>query len=232
MGQHSVTSLYDETQMIQLSGIQHFMFCPRQWALIHVEQLWKDNYLTTEGSILHENVDNPRTRETSSHERKITLRGLRLSSRRLGFDGIADAVEIIPDLNAPKKKTEILKSGLFNIFPIEYKRGHRKINDCDRLQLTAQAMILEEMFDKKIEKGAIFYWEERHREHIDITELLRDQVILMSKQMHQLIEDGKTPEAVIRQSCKRCSLFDLCLPELSGKKVKTYLKKIFDEEDT
>lgn len=224
--------LYEEAQMLQLSGIQHFMFCPRQWALIQIEQLWEDNFLTTEGSILHKNVDNPELRETSSRDRTITLRGLRLSSKRLGFEGIADAVEIIPYPDAPRDKSELLKSGLFSIFPVEYKRGHRKINDCDRLQLTAQAMILEEMFGKEIKNGAIFYWEERHREYIEISETLRNQVISTSELMHHLMEEGKTPTAIRKQSCKRCSLLELCLPELSEKKVSNYLKKIFDEEDT
>lgn len=113
---------YSEEEMLQLSGIQHYVFCPRQWALIHIEQIWSDNTLTTEGSLLHQNVDNPYLRETNGSS-VITLRSLRVSSAVLGLSGMADVVEIIPFENAPLHKKAILKSKLFTALPIEYKRG-------------------------------------------------------------------------------------------------------------
>ena len=137
------TPLYEEEEMLQLSGIQHYVFCPRQWALIHLEQLWTDNSLTTEGSLLHENVDNPFIRETNGSQ-TITLRGFRLASPVLGLSGIADAIEIYPYENAPTSKQALLKSKLYDALPIEYKRGKPKTTDCDRIQVTTQAIILEE----------------------------------------------------------------------------------------
>lgn len=152
----SDTPPYKDEQLLQLSGIQHYMFCPRQWALIHLEQVWADNYLTAEGSLLHQNVDNPFFRE-SGRGNTITLRGIRLASNRLGLSGITDAVEIYPHPDAPKGKKQILESRRFEALPVEYKRGKPKLNDCDRSQLCAQAMILEEMLGVEINRGAIFY---------------------------------------------------------------------------
>lgn len=103
--------------MLQLSGIQHYVFCPRQWALMQLEQVWIDNSLTAEGSLLHKNVDNPFARETSASS-VITLRGIRLDSSSLGFSGIADAVEIIPFENAPSSKKDILMSKLYLARPV------------------------------------------------------------------------------------------------------------------
>lgn len=114
--------LYTDDEMLQLSGIQHYVFCPRQWALIHIEQQWADNSLTAEGSLIHENVDNPFLRETNGSQ-TITLRGMRLASPVLGLSGIADAVEIYPHENAPISKQALLKSKLYDALPIEYKRA-------------------------------------------------------------------------------------------------------------
>lgn len=158
--------LYNDEELLQLSGIQHFVFCPRQWALIYLEQAWSDNHLTAEGSLIHENVDNPSFRNTNGSP-IITLRGIRLVSHILGFSGIADTVEIHPMNNAPTSKKDILKSKKYTLIPIEYKHGKRKISDCDRIQVATQAIILEEMLDIHITQGAIFYWTERHREYFD-----------------------------------------------------------------
>ncbi len=137
---------YDDENMLQLSGIQHYVFCPRQWALIHVEKLWYDNRLTMEGTLLHANVDNPFKRKTNGSS-TITLRGLRIASVQLGLSGIADAVELYPHEHAPVNLQALIASRMFTAMPVEYKRGRRKISDCDRIQVTAQAMILEEMLD-------------------------------------------------------------------------------------
>ena len=208
--------------MLQLSGIQHYVFCPRQWALIHIEQLWSDNSLTTEGSLLHENVDNPFLRETNGSQ-TITLRGFRLASPLLGLSGIADAIEIYPYENAPTSKQALLKSKLYNALPIEYKRGKPKITDCDRIQVVAQAIILEEMLGIKITKGAVFYWETRHREYFDISDELKAQTIKTASDMHETFKNNFIPKAIKKSHCKKCSLIDKCLPSLKGRSAVKYL---------
>jgi len=223
---------YSDEEMLQLSGIQHFAFCPRQWALIHIEQIWNDNHLTLEGSILHDNVDNPFLRETNGSD-VISLRGLKIASHTLGLNGIADVVEIIPlSASAPKDKELLLKSKLFKALPIEYKRGSRKISDCDRLQVTAQAMILEEMLGVRIDTGAIFYWEERHREYFTIDEDLRKEVIRISISMHDIITSGITPKSKKKPGCKSCSIVNSCLPSIGSKNVNKYLSEYLDETST
>ncbi len=217
----SKTFRYNEDEMLQLSGIQHYMFCPRQWALIHLDQVWTDNYLTTEGSLLHKNVDNPFFRETG-HGSVLTLRGLKIASYQLGLSGITDAVEIHPYDNAPKRKSEIIKSHLFEALPIEYKRGKPKTNDCDRIQVAAQASILEEMLGVRINKGAIFYWETRHREYVEITPTMKEMVVKLSNEMHEMFKRRRIPTAVKRRECRSCSIYDYCLPTIKGRSVKKY----------
>lgn len=213
---------YSDEEMIQLSGIQHYVFCPRQWALIHIERLWDDNFLTAEGSLLHSNVDNPAMRETDSTG-TLTLRGIRLASKTLGLSGTADAIELHPHEDAPKDKAELIKSRMFDLIPVEYKRGHRKTSDCDRIQVAAQAMIMEEMLGISVSRGAIFYWEERHREYFDIDTALRSAVIDAVSEMHRLSDKKILPESRKNSSCRACSLFNTCLPTLSGKSARKYI---------
>lgn len=220
--------LYEEDDMLQLSGIQHYMFCPRQWALIHLDQIWADNYLTAEGTLLHHNVDNPFIRETG-HDITLTIRGLRIASPQLGLSGITDALEIIPRDNAPKKKKDLLASGLFDALPVEYKRGKPKTNDCDRMQVAAQAMILEEMLGIHIAKGAIFYWETRHREYINVDDVIREKVRTIAEEMHKIFDSRELPHPNKKKECRSCSLLDQCVPTLTGKNVKTYLHKSFTQ---
>ncbi len=217
-----IPSFYSEEEMLQLSGIQHYVFCPRQWALIHIEQLWADNSLTTEGALLHQNVDNPAIREINGSD-IITLRGLRLASTKLGLTGIADAVEIHPFDNAPHGKKSILNSKLFSALPIEYKRGKPKTTDCDRIQVVAQAVILEEMLSITVDRGAIFYWETRHREYFEITTNLKKRVKEISDEMHSIVNSGIIPTVIKKSYCKNCSMVDYCLPSLTGKSAKKYL---------
>ncbi|MFI3299555.1 MAG: CRISPR-associated endonuclease Cas1 [Rikenellaceae bacterium] len=174
---------YSEEDMLMLSGIQHFVFCPRQWALIHIEQQWSDNHLTTEGNILHINVDNPHYRQKNGEH--ITLRSLHIASKELGLYGIADAVELIPAEDELNSITHQRYSGRWLPIPVEYKRGHSKISHCDRVQLTAQVIALEDMYGVEINHGAIFYWENRRREVVPITQELRVLTQKMADEMHQ-----------------------------------------------
>lgn len=223
--------MYSEDDMLLLSGIQHYVFCPRQWALIYLEQQWEDNFLTTEGHLLHQNVDNPFIRETNGSD-VITMRGVRLESKILGLTGIADAIEIIPHKDAPSGKQAVLHSKKYNAIPIEYKRGRRKLSDCDRIQVASQAMMIEEMLGIKIEKGAVFYWQERHREYFSITESLRTGVYQCSEAMHELLRNMRIPAAKKQKYCRSCSLNDTCMPGLNKRSVDEYFNCYFNEETT
>ena len=220
---------YDDDQMLMLSGIQHYMFCPRQWALIHIEQQWDDNRLTAEGLLLHKNVDNPAYRQKNGDT--ITLRAVHIASHSLGLYGICDAIELLPSDNSVDAITHPRYAGYWKPYPIEYKRGHRKPDERDEVQLAAQVICLEEMYNIHIHEAALFYNETRHREVITIDESLRHLTVELSKAMHKTFDSGITPNALEKRSCKNCSLIDICTPELTMKtSVAYYLKKSFDEE--
>lgn len=182
---------------LPISGLQHLAFCPRQWALIHLEQAWAENRLTAEGRLLHERADLPG--QTRRRELR-TVRGLMLESRRLGLSGRADVVEFRPQP-----------------FPVEYKRGKRKPNDCDLVQLCAQALCLEEMLGECVPDGAIFYGDPRRRMDVAFTSDLRIRTEALAKEMHRLYDSRATPAAVPGLYCRSCSLEDVCLPALTDR---------------
>lgn len=220
---------YSEDDMLMLSGIQHFMFCPRQWALIHIEQQWSDNRLTTEGTILHTNVDNPFYRQKG--RAGITLRSVSIASKQLGLYGISDAIELQPSETSDNAILHPQYPGWWNPFPIEYKRGHSKMDERDEVQLAAQVMCLEEMYTIHIDCGALFYGETRHREWVEISPKLRQLTIDCSQEMHRLYQKGETPKAERKSHCKSCSLVDLCIPKLGNcRTVEKYLKENLYEE--
>ena len=202
-----------------ISGIQHFVFCRRQWALIHVEQQWEENYFTMDGEIKHERVDNPEIYE--KRKDTITVRALPIKSHTLGITGKCDVVEFekdergiyIPEYN-----------GYFSVNPIEYKRGKPKEDNSDKLQLLAEVFCLEEMLCTKIEKGYLFYFETRRREEIQFTEELRKEMTDIVEEMHSYIKRGYTPKVKTNKKCKTCSLKDICLPEINkNKEVRKYI---------
>jgi CRISPR-associated exonuclease Cas4 len=217
---------YSEDDMLMLSGIQHFMFCPRQWALDHLEMQWKDNRLTIEGDILHENVDDPFYRMKNGGV--ATLRSVHIASKSLGLYGMTDAVELHPSPQGIKIQG---CKELVLLYPVEYKHGKSKPDERDEVQLAAQVMCFEEMYHTHIDQAALFYNETKRREVITIDEKLRNLTSRCAEQMHDLFDKGVTPKAELKPHCKRCSLFDLCMPELSNRaKVKTYLKENLYEE--
>lgn len=222
---------YDDDQMLMLSGIQHYMYCPRQWALIHIEQQWDENRLTAEGQLLHQNVDNPAYRQKNGDA--ITLRSVHIASHSLGLYGVTDAIELLPSNDFTDAITHPRYPGFWKPYPIEYKRGHRKPDERDEVQLAAQVICLEEMYGIHIPEAALFYHETRHREKIQIDEHLRQLTFGLSEAMHRTFESGFTPKAEERRGCRSCSLIDICTPELTKKtSVAYYLKKIVDEETT
>ncbi len=205
-------SEYTPDELLPLSGIQHFVFCRRQWALIHVEQQWKENALTAEGRIMHQRADDPFFTETRN--RVITARAVPIASYRLGLSGVCDVVEFT---ESPEGVQLPGREGLFSPAPVEYKRGHEKRDPCDEAQLCAQAICLEEMLSVAIPSGYLYYGETRHRVAVELTTELRELVRSMSEEMHAYFQRGYTPRVKTSKACRSCSLADICLPVLQEK---------------
>jgi len=200
--------------LIMLSALQHLVFCERQCALIHIEQLWNENLFTAEGRIMHDKVD------TSNRESRGNIRieyGVPMRSLRLGLIGKADVVEF-----------HRMDDGRWIPFPVEYKRGKPKMDDCDKVQLCAQAICLEEMLNVEIKNGALYYGRTRRREDVVFDEKLRLETEDAAKKVHALIESGMTPKAEYSKKCKKCSLYEQCMPKISSK-VSNYLMKAVGE---
>ena len=201
--------MYTEDEFLQLSGIQHFSFCRRQWALIHVEQQWEENILTAEGRVEHCRVHDSGI--TDKRNGKLTIRGLKIHSHELGISGECDAVEFSPTKDGI---TLYGKIGQWLVTPIEYKHGNIKISDCDRLQVTIQAMCLEEMFHTTIEEGALFFISSHRRLPVLLDEALREQVRQKAEALHQMRKVLSIPAAQYSAKCKRCSLREVCMPKV------------------
>lgn len=214
-------NMYGDEELLLLSGIQHFAFCPRQWALIHIEQQWCENVKTIEGKHLHERVDDPFYKDSSNT--LAVWRSVNLLSYRLGLIGRADVVEFKKSnsgVNLPGKE------GMWTPFPVEYKRGKPKSDERDEVQLCAQAICMEEMFKTVINEGALYYGEIRRRIIIQFTKEVRQQVYDYTDEMHLFFKDSITPPPIYKSHCKSCSLFDICLPKNINqlRSVNSYLK--------
>lgn len=219
---------YDEEDWLQISGLQHFAFCRRQWALIHIEQLWDENWRTAEGEILHTHAHDERLADTRKDLRVV--RGLRVHARSLGVSGSCDVVEF---RQSPDGVPVHGHRGLWLPMPVEYKRGHTKENDADRLQLCCQAMCLEEMLGCEVPRGCLFYGETRRREQVALTPDLREEVRAMLKEMHMYFARGYTPQVKPSKSCNACAIKDLCLPKLCTRlSASAYLQKSLQEDKT
>lgn len=200
---------YREEDFLLLSGIQHFAFCRRQWALIHIEQQWSENVRTFEGKVMHENAHNPFSQEKRGDV--LTVRAMKIFSKEMGISGECDVVEFHADSRGIRLWGY---EGLFRAVPVEYKRGAPKSHDADELQLTAQAMCLEEMLQTEIERGYLFYGETKRRKEVDFTVELREKVRRSFEEMHNYYEKRYTPKAKSGTFCKQCSLQNICMPEL------------------
>lgn len=211
--------MYEEEDYLMLSGIQHFAFCRRQWAMIHIEQQWEENYRTTSGKLMHKKAHDEECWEKRGD--LIIARGLRISSHTLGVSGQCDVVEFHKD---EKGITLFGYEGNWNIIPVEYKRGMPKEGKEDELQLCAQAICLEEMFQTEILEGFLYYGENRRRTNVKFTNSIRNDVKQMSDEMHQLFQKGYTPKAKYAKHCHSCSLENLCIPKLQkNKNVREYI---------
>ena len=205
--------MYTESDFIALSALQHFVYCPRQCALIHLEQIWTENVYTAEGREMHERVDEGKTSYRSGV--RVTRSEL-LRSAILGVSGVADVVEW-HKLNNHEEP-----------FPVEYKRGKPKQHDADKIQLCAQAICLEEMLSLHIPSGALFYGQTKRRLDVDFDNALREKTLLAAEGVHDLFRNGITPPPDPGPKCKLCSLKEECLPDVivQSKSATTYLKKL------
>lgn len=212
--------MYAEEDLLPVSALQHLIFCERQCALIHLEQVWTENLFTAKGQILHERVD--KGGEQSRGEVRIRY-GLQLRSLELGLFGKADAVEFYRDPeNDPNH---------WHPYPVEYKLGKPKPDDCDKVQLCAQALCLEEMIGAEIPEGALFYGKIRRRQEICFDQDLRGKTKNAAMRLHDMIDKGVTPMPEYGPKCRSCSLTKQCMPDNMGKRsVKDYLDKMVWEQ--
>ncbi len=207
--------IFSDSDLLPLSALQHFVYCPRQCALIHLEQQWVENRFTAEGRAQHDRVDRPEheTRNGIRTEYAVLLRSL-----RLGLIGKADAIEFHESEGAQR------------VFPVEHKRGRPKPTHCDWVQLCAQALCLEEMLGVEITDGAIFYGLPRRRQPVEFTEELRKETEATVAALHALIASGQTPPAeYIEKKCAGCSLVEICMPK-KHRNVSAYLKEALHEK--
>lgn len=209
---------------LMISGIQHYCFCPRQWALIHIEQQWEDNWRTVSGQLVHKRVHDEGVYE--GHKNSFVLRGLRVSSSRLGLSGICDAVEFIRDEKGVAIKGH---DGLWTIIPVEYKRGKERKDEADHFQLCAQVFALEEMFSASITYGFIYHNETRRRERVEIDNAIREKTVKMAEEMSYLYLNGITPTAEKSIHCLSCSLVNICLPRVNGSDSFEFIKSMMKE---
>ena len=203
---------------VAISALQHFAYCPRQCALIHIERAWAENTLTAEGRVLHE-----RAHEVGSEFRPglRVARALALQSVRHGLHGVADVVEFHRQ-----------SDGAWHPFPVEYKRGRPKFSPIDAVQLCAQALCLEEMLRIGIASGALFYGETRRRQDVVFDEELRNETLRLAGAVRAMIEVGRTPPAVYEpRKCRACSLLSLCQPAAGARSASTHLARIIAATD-
>jgi len=208
--------MYTEEDFLQLSSLQHFIFCKRQCALIHIEQAWSENVLTAEGRIMHEKAHEEHTENTAGIK---IARGMPLHSFELGLSGKADIVEFY----------KLKENDNWVPFPVEYKHGKPKLNDSDKIQLCAQALCLEEMMKVRVSNGALFYGRTRRRLSVTFDDILRQKTKDSAIKLHNFIKEGKTPPPIYSNKCKSCSFINGCLPKTLSKNIpvnKYLLKEI------
>lgn len=226
--------MYEEADLLPIAALQHLSYCERQWALIHLEGQWAENRLTIEGAQLH--------RKTEAYEVEVRgdvriARGLRLRSLRLGLAGVADVVEFHRFPESAEGGARLAGfAGRWCPLPVEYKRGRRKIEPHDEVQLCAQAFCLEEMLGVALLEGAIFYGRPKRRRAVALGEVLRVHTETLVARLHALAQEGRTPPARYeRAKCKNCSLLELCLPNAAGegRSARCYLAQALrDSEET
>ncbi len=208
-------AISESDEPIMLSALQHWSYCPRQCALIHIEQAFDENVHTMRGNAVHQRVDEP---GTDSFEGVRSEHALPVWSERLGLIGKCDIVEFHPN---------------GRIYPVEYKHGKKRVKLHDDLQLAAQAICLEEMTGKPVTHGAIYHHTSRRRREVEITATLRQQVVDTVNAVRTLLTNGQLPPPVNDARCKECSLQDICQPQALANKAhqKEVLMELFNLKD-
>lgn len=218
------TAGFREEDLLPLSALQHLLFCERQCALIHVEQVWAENPFTVEGRHLHERADQG---PGESRGDVRIARALPLRSLRLGLSGRADVVELhrlaAADLAQGAEIPDL--AGRWRPFPVEYKRGRPKQHRADEVQLCAQALCLEEMLGVSVPAGALFYGQTRRRLDVPFDTVLRQLTEEAAARLHRLIAAGITPPGVREPKCDQCSLLEICMPAAPAKSARSYLER-------
>lgn len=217
----------DDSDFLMLSGLKHFRFCRRRWALVHIEQQWEENALTLDGHYMHELVHD----ENFTEKRGSVLlsRGMPVRSEALRISGACDMVELTEsDAGVPIQGRE----GRWSVYPVEYKRGRPDLTGADEWQLCAQALCLEEMFVTDIPEGAVYYGETRRRQRVELTPALREEVRGAIAEMHRLFERGYTPRVSPKKACDGCSLREICRPDLlTAPSASEYVLRVLAEEE-
>lgn len=218
---------YNEEDYLMISEIQHYEFCKRQWALIHIEQQWEENYLTVDGEIMHKHAHDQKY--TESRNGVISTRGLPVHSSEYGISGVCDVVEFVRD---DEHGYEIYqREGKYRIFPVEYKHGEPKEGLEDILQVALQAICLEEMLCCRIDMGYLFYGKTRRRFEVSITEDVRAHALRDIQEMHQYYDRKFTPKVKPTKKCNACSLKELCMPKLmKDMDVNAYIARTIGED--
>jgi CRISPR-associated exonuclease Cas4 len=215
--------MFEESELLPISALQHLVYCERQCALIHIERQWEDNRYTAEGTILHDRADNE---ERENRKNLRIVRGLRIRTMRLGVWGQADVVEFHRVAETENTVSLPNTQGRWKPYPIEYKRGKPKINQCDEIQLCAQALSIEEMLGVTVYEGALYYCTPKRRTVIEFNNKLRTETEATICRLHELIRSRQTPKAVYGDKCRQCSLNNICLPQIGGQgTVKSYIEK-------
>lgn len=233
--------MFTEDDFIMISALQHYVYCPRQCGLIHVDDVWQENLFTVRGDILHQKVDTD-TYETRGSVK--TVRGLRIHSFKYGLAGRCDVVEFhtkktkgdsefIPEyLNTVTQQPDPQPAGNIKdnivVLPVEFKSGEPKEDISDKVQLCAQVFCLEEMLDIKINEGAFFYGKVRRRNIVEIDNELRTQTENIISAVRKIVESKIIPAAVYEQKCRNCSLQAICQPKAMNKaKLQKYIKELY-----
>lgn len=217
---------YAEGEYLMLSELQHFIFCRRQWALIHLEQAWAENYLTTAGELMHKKAHQEESVEKRGN--LIIMRGLRIVSHNLGISGQCDVVEFHKNSKGISLRGY---DGLWKPIPVEYKRGTEKEGSEDEVQLCAQAMCLEEMLLTEIPKGYLYYGENRRRTEVLFDAELRKKVVDATSEIHAAHERKHTPRVKTSKKCQSCSLNEICIPKLNKSlDVNSYIEAALHSE--
>lgn len=208
-------------EYLPLSALQHYAYCPRQFALIHVDRQWAENRFTAEGQVLHRRANSG---EAETRGDLHIARSVRLVTDRLRLSGVADVVEFHRTEGTGCELHD--RPGQWQPYPVEYKRGRSKADDWDRIQLCAQAMALEEMLGVYVPEGAIFYGKPRRRERVVISAVLRETTARVADEVHALYATGHLPAPEPGPKCDHCSLRVVCLPD--RKSASEYLRRMFE----